>query len=144
MHHKIISLIFLCACCFSYQGFTKTEINPQSSLKLTQQALPLIKKDVNQAIEILKNAIIADPKNDKAYYLLGNSLMAINNYHQAEIEYRKAYNIHPKDEYEIALARSLLLQSRADQVIDIVQYKGLNKKHTILKLNIYIFMEINK
>ena len=62
--------------------------------------------------------------------------MKLQKFFQAETEYRKAYTMHPKDQYEIALARALLLQSRADEVLEIVKYEGLNKRNTILKLNI--------
>lgn len=135
MQRKILSMLFLCICFFSCQTFSKTEISPEQSRQLIHEASALIASDPQKAIETLKMAVVYDPDNDKAHYMLGNGLMKLGGYFQAEIEYRKAYNMHPKDEYEIALARSLLLQSRADEVIDIVKYKGLNKHNTILKLN---------
>ena len=136
INQLMTSCLALCICSLPYHATARTDANPALSTQLVTQAAELLKTDAEGALAPLKEAIIADPQNPKAYYMLGNAFVKLQQYYQAETEYRKAYDLHPKDQYEIALARALLLQSRADEVIDIVKYEGLSPENTKLKLNI--------
>lgn len=78
----------------------------------------IAKGDFNASIIQLKNALLKDPKNAEARYLLGLSSLKNGDADDAEIELNKAVELGLRsDELEVALARAELDLGKADKVV---------------------------
>lgn len=70
--------------------------------------------------------MIANHKNDASFnYELGEFFLKIRKFIDAEVIFKKLYENHPSDKYEIAYGKSLLAQHKNNDVLQIIQLNGL-------------------
>lgn len=90
--------------------------NEQELVSKAQAALE--KGDKASAVIVLKGALAKAPDSGQLRFLMGRALLQSGNVAGAEIEFRKALELHYPDEQAVPfLARCLLIQRRYDQII---------------------------
>ena len=123
---------------FFYASYGNAQSDISQINRLIIEAEKISKKNPDKAIKFLREATELDPEDANIKYLFGQALLERNDYLGAELQFEKAYKLQPKDKYEIALARAILSQNRADDVLATISEKGLTKETTVEKLNIIV------
>ena len=91
----------------------------ETATKLNQQALlALERENYDQAITMLKKAVVLQPDNAKTHFLLGMSYAAKENLDEAVSEYKTALDIKPDDPFTLCLLADVYLtQEKTDETI---------------------------
>jgi len=112
MKNSLLFFMFLFTC---VSGITCTV----TAKKLNQQALlALNNENYDEAIALLKKAVVLQPDNPRTHLLLGMSYKAKGDLPEAITEYNKALNIKPDDPFTLCLLADVYLtQGRVDETI---------------------------